>query len=313
MGLYPATVVRRVNAIKRMMAESYTIEEIQRSFLRFKDEIEAVERGLKELFVGFERELRAPEFDAGRRKQLGKELADARQRGRRPRWPHRGFGAADRIAAGARREGARIFLRRLGGRRGPAVARGCGNEGGAMDDDTRDEIEHGMLAHDGAGDEAADTDELPGQPQDPAEAAHARALEDHRAQAADQGGAALSRAACRCSTIPIGRRRAARARRTCGPARTSPASTTCISTSTRRRAASSSTSPTSRCGRWPRPARSTSPTSGGITLEEVGEILNLTRERIRQVEVRGLLKLKMVGPGEEPLPGDPGYYVDGGR
>src|SRR6187397_917308 len=30
----------------------------------------------------------------------------------------------------------------------------------------------------------------------------------------------------------------------------------------------------------------------GITLEEVGEIMNLTRERIRQVEVRGLLKLK---------------------
>jgi hypothetical protein len=79
MGLYPSVVVRRVNAIKRMMAESYTIEEIQRSFLRFKDEIEAVERGLKELFVGFERELKAPEFDPGRRKQLGKELADARR------------------------------------------------------------------------------------------------------------------------------------------------------------------------------------------------------------------------------------------
>ncbi|MDB4964821.1 MAG: hypothetical protein JWN44_510 [Myxococcales bacterium] len=79
MGLYPSVVVRRVNAIKRMMAESYTIEEIQRSFLRFKDEIEAVERGLKQLFVGFERELRTPEFDPGRRKQLGKELADARR------------------------------------------------------------------------------------------------------------------------------------------------------------------------------------------------------------------------------------------
>jgi len=25
------------------------------------------------------------------------------------------------------------------------------------------------------------------------------------------------------------------------------------------------------------------------------------------VEVRGLLKLKMVGPGEEPLPGDPNW------
>ncbi len=34
----------------------------------------------------------------------------------------------------------------------------------------------------------------------------------------------------------------------------------------------------------------------GITLEEVGEIMNLTRERIRQVEVRGLLKLKMESP-----------------
>jgi len=31
---------------------------------------------------------------------------------------------------------------------------------------------------------------------------------------------------------------------------------------------------------------------GGITLEEVGEIMNLTRERIRQVETRGLMKLR---------------------
>jgi len=42
---------------------------------------------------------------------------------------------------------------------------------------------------------------------------------------------------------------------------------------------------------------------GGITLEEVGEILNLTRERIRQVEVRGLLKLKMTAAGDGITPG----------
>jgi hypothetical protein len=42
---------------------------------------------------------------------------------------------------------------------------------------------------------------------------------------------------------------------------------------------------------------------GGITLEEVGEIMNLTRERIRQVEVRGLLKLKMTAACDGITPG----------
>jgi hypothetical protein len=37
---------------------------------------------------------------------------------------------------------------------------------------------------------------------------------------------------------------------------------------------------------------------GGITLEEVGSILNLTRERIRQVETRGLTKLRQATEGE---------------
>ena len=45
---------------------------------------------------------------------------------------------------------------------------------------------------------------------------------------------------------------------------------------------------------------------GGITLEEVGAIMNLTRERIRQVEVRGLEKLKDVPESE----GGIDAYVD---
>lgn len=36
---------------------------------------------------------------------------------------------------------------------------------------------------------------------------------------------------------------------------------------------------------------------GGVTLEEVGDILNLTRERVRQVEVTGLSKIRT--PSEE--------------
>lgn len=44
---------------------------------------------------------------------------------------------------------------------------------------------------------------------------------------------------------------------------------------------------------------------GGITLEEVGAIANLTRERIRQIEVRGLTKIKNHTGGELGLPPEP--------
>lgn len=52
LGLYPPETVRRIAAVKRLMGESLTIEDIARS-LRFRDEIEAVERGLRDLFRGF--------------------------------------------------------------------------------------------------------------------------------------------------------------------------------------------------------------------------------------------------------------------
>jgi hypothetical protein len=42
---------------------------------------------------------------------------------------------------------------------------------------------------------------------------------------------------------------------------------------------------------------------GGITLEEVGSIMNLTRERIRQVETRGLARLREIAE-EEPRSGE---------
>src|SRR5882672_11144019 len=43
---------------------------------------------------------------------------------------------------------------------------------------------------------------------------------------------------------------------------------------------------------------------GGITLEEVGAIMNLTRERVRQLETRGLTKLRVIAD-DEPKPGIP--------
>jgi hypothetical protein len=40
---------------------------------------------------------------------------------------------------------------------------------------------------------------------------------------------------------------------------------------------------------------------GGLTLDEVGDAMNVTRERVRQIEVRGLIRLKMASPTPEDL------------
>ncbi len=79
-GIYPAHVVRRVNAVKGMMADNLTIEEIQRSFVRFKDEIDGVEKDLRELLSGFEREAKGPAaHSAEKRRDLEREIVEARR------------------------------------------------------------------------------------------------------------------------------------------------------------------------------------------------------------------------------------------
>jgi DNA-binding transcriptional MerR regulator len=78
-GLYPANVVRRVNLVKAMMAENLTIEEIQRSFVRFKDEIDGIEKSLRSLMTGFEREAAGTGLDPSRRAELEREILEAKQ------------------------------------------------------------------------------------------------------------------------------------------------------------------------------------------------------------------------------------------
>src|SRR5687767_6919763 len=78
-GLYPANVVRRVNLVKGMMAEDLTIEEIQRSFVRFKDEIDTIEKGLRDLIASFERQAKGPALEADRRRELEREIGEAKR------------------------------------------------------------------------------------------------------------------------------------------------------------------------------------------------------------------------------------------
>jgi DNA-binding transcriptional MerR regulator len=88
-GLYPSHVIRRVNVVKRMMSEDRTIEEIQRSFARFKDDIESVETHLRDLISGFEREAKAPTVAADGRRELEREITEAQARRQRAGAAHR--------------------------------------------------------------------------------------------------------------------------------------------------------------------------------------------------------------------------------
>jgi hypothetical protein len=49
-GMYPAGVVRQIQRIKEMMADDYTIEEIQREFLFVRGDIEDLERSIAKVF-----------------------------------------------------------------------------------------------------------------------------------------------------------------------------------------------------------------------------------------------------------------------
>jgi DNA-binding transcriptional MerR regulator len=79
-GIYPSQVVRRVNTVKGMMAENLTIEEIHRSFARFKDDIDGVEKGLRDLLSGFEREAKGPDAHTPeRRRELEQDIVEAKR------------------------------------------------------------------------------------------------------------------------------------------------------------------------------------------------------------------------------------------
>mgnify|MGYP000906227081 FL=1 len=50
-GLYPATIVRQIVAIKQMMAENLTIEDIKREVWFVRGDIEELERRLEKIFA----------------------------------------------------------------------------------------------------------------------------------------------------------------------------------------------------------------------------------------------------------------------
>jgi DNA-binding transcriptional MerR regulator len=79
-GLYPVESVRRINVIKKMMAEGHTLEDIKRSFLFHRNHIDQLERALSEVFEGFEDQLGERAFGTEYRRTLEEQLATLRSR-----------------------------------------------------------------------------------------------------------------------------------------------------------------------------------------------------------------------------------------
>src|SRR5919201_4392101 len=80
-GLYPATAVRRISLIKSLMDEGMTLEDIRRSFIFFRGQLDGVERALDELFAALDKSLsEPPALGASRRKELERLLNDGRHK-----------------------------------------------------------------------------------------------------------------------------------------------------------------------------------------------------------------------------------------
>ena len=79
-GLYPAAAVRRIDLIKSLMDEGMTLEDIRRSFVFFRGQLDGVERSLDELFAELDKAVAGkPELKPARRKELERLLEQCRR------------------------------------------------------------------------------------------------------------------------------------------------------------------------------------------------------------------------------------------
>ena len=81
LGVYPSKTVRRINAVKQLMADGYTIEEIQGQFLLYTDLVEGAAENLNELWHRLD--LDSMRLEGAAQRELKKELAEVRRDGDR--------------------------------------------------------------------------------------------------------------------------------------------------------------------------------------------------------------------------------------
>ena len=77
LGVYPPKTIRRINTVKQLMVDGYTIEEIQGQFLLYTDLVEGVAEHLTALWHRIE--LDTGKLEAAAKRELLKELGETRK------------------------------------------------------------------------------------------------------------------------------------------------------------------------------------------------------------------------------------------
>ncbi len=78
-GLYPATVVRQIDHLRRLMGQGFTIEEIQRQFLSVRSDVEALARQLEKVFAAVEKAQKERAREHGEDPLATRALVEARE------------------------------------------------------------------------------------------------------------------------------------------------------------------------------------------------------------------------------------------
>lgn len=76
-GLYPPTIVRQIELVRRLMAQGYTIQEIQEEFVFLGSEIDGVARQLRRVVEAMERAATPRDADARPDEMIARLIADA--------------------------------------------------------------------------------------------------------------------------------------------------------------------------------------------------------------------------------------------
>ncbi len=80
-GLYPATVVRQINHIRRLMGQGFTIEEIQRELLFVRGDIDALGRQLARVYAAIAAAIEERSGETGSDPHIARALEEARALG----------------------------------------------------------------------------------------------------------------------------------------------------------------------------------------------------------------------------------------